>query len=68
MLLELLAAAFLVGGDADSSSSSFGSPRRTNSWDSFEEDGSVFDHHGHEHIVDEDMYCEDCDDYHDDWE
>lgn len=31
----------------------------------FEEDGSFYDRHGNEHIVDEDMYCEECDDYHD---
>lgn len=68
MLLELLAAALLVGGDTCSSTSSLGNSRKSNSWDSFEEDSSVFDHHGNEHIVDEDMYCDDCDDYHDDWE
>ena len=33
----------------------------------FEEDDSFFDHNGDEHIIDEDRYCEDCDDYHDDY-
>lgn len=31
----------------------------------FEEDASYYDRDGNEHLVDEDMYCEDCDDYHD---
>lgn len=31
----------------------------------FEEDDSVFDCHGNEHIIDDDRYCEDCEDYHD---
>ena len=31
----------------------------------FEEQDSFFDHHGNEHFVDEDGYCEDCDEYHD---
>ncbi len=33
----------------------------------FEESDSVFDRHGNEHLVDDDCYCDDCDDYHDDW-
>ena len=33
----------------------------------FEEADSFFDRDGNEHIVDDDGYCEDCDDYHDDW-
>lgn len=28
---------------------------------------SVFDRHGNEHFVDDDGYCDECDDYHDDW-
>lgn len=28
---------------------------------------SVFDRHGNEHFVDDDDYCDDCDDYHEDW-
>ncbi len=35
--------------------------------DSFEESDSVYDKRGNEHILDDDGYCEDCDDYHDDW-
>ena len=31
----------------------------------FEEDDSFYDRDGIEHIVDDDRYCEDCDDYHD---
>ena len=32
---------------------------------SFEEYDSFFDRDGNEHIVDEEGYCEECDDYHD---
>ena len=35
--------------------------------DSFEEDSSIYDSDGIEHIIDDDRYCEDCDDYHDDY-
>lgn len=35
--------------------------------DSFEEDSGVYDSDGIEHIIDDDRYCEDCDDYHDDY-
>ena len=35
--------------------------------DSFEEDSSVYDSNGIEHIIDDDRYCEDCDNYHDDY-
>lgn len=31
----------------------------------FEEADSYYDRRGNEHIVDDDGYCEDCDDYHD---
>lgn len=34
---------------------------------SFEEADSFFDKCGNEHIVDDYGYCEDCDDYHDDY-
>ncbi len=44
-----------------SPSSSKGSSRKT---DYFEESDSYFDRHGNEHILDDDGYCEDCDDYH----
>ncbi len=29
--------------------------------------GSWFDDYDNEHIIDEDGYCDDCDDYHDDY-
>lgn len=32
---------------------------------SFEEADSFFDSDGNEHLIDDDGYCEDCDDYHD---
>ena len=68
MILELLAAALLMGGDCDDNhGSGFNTrPRRSSSFD-FEEADSFFDRDGNEHIVDDDGYCEDCDDYHDDW-
>ena len=31
----------------------------------FEEADSFFDRDGNEHLIDDDGYCEDCDDYHD---
>ena len=43
----------------------FGSSHDSYNEERFEEDSSFYDRHGNEHIVDEDMYCEDCDDYHD---
>ncbi len=33
----------------------------------FEETESFIDSAGNEHIVNEDFYCEDCDDFHDDY-
>jgi hypothetical protein len=65
MLLELLAAALLCG-DAltgqgeDSPESNFPPPPLL-----FEEDEVFFDEDGDEHLVDEDGYCEDCDEYYD---
>ena len=50
------------GGSSDSFS-----PRGRTSHDDFEEADSFFDRNGDEHIVDYDGYCEDCDDYHDDF-
>lgn len=50
-------------GDVFNSSS----PRNQKSSDDFEEADSFFDRDGNEHIVDDDGYCEDCDDYHDDY-
>ena len=34
-------------------------------YENFEEVDSVFDSCGNEHLLDEDGYCEECDDYHD---
>ena len=65
MLLELLAAASLLFGDDSSPDIAFDIHKR-NDFDSFEEADSIFDRHGNEHIVDDDYYCDDCDDYHDD--
>lgn len=76
----LLIAIILVCAGSDSSnsyhstgSSDFGgsfnghSSRGGNSHDTFEEADSFYDRNGNEHIVDYDGYCEDCDDYHDDF-
>lgn len=65
MLLELLAAAALLslGGNSAKSSSNHSQKGRS----SFEEADSYFDRHGREHIVDDDGYCDECDDYHDDY-
>lgn len=69
-----------LGGPDDSGSSSysrrtykksiFASSRVTKtqhpkSNEEFEEAGSFYDRDGNEHIIDDDNYCEDCDDYHD---
>ena len=67
MLLELLAAALLMGGDDNHSHDTFNSAPRKSSGFGFEEADSFFDKDGNEHIVDDDGYCEDCDDYHDDY-
>ena len=65
MLLELLAVAILLAGDEPKKDSDFHSPTRR--IPRFEEADSFFDRDGNEHIVDDDGYCEDCDDYHDDY-
>ena len=68
MLLELLAAALLCGdallGKGDSAQKPKGTPPPPFL---FEEADSYFDEYGDEHLVDDDGYCEDCDDYHDDY-
>ena len=67
MLLELLVAAVLMGGiDTNDENSSASRPRKSSNFE-FEEADSFFDSDGNEHIVDDDGYCEDCDDYHDDY-
>ncbi len=65
MILELLALLCSCGGES-TSNDNFGSQRKRRA-NGFEEADSVFDRHGNEHILDDDGYCEDCDDYHDDW-
>lgn len=65
MLLELLAAALLAGGD--DKKKKLHQPNRKSYHEAFEEAGSFYDRNGDEHIIDDDNYCEDCDDYHDDF-
>lgn len=67
MILELLAAAFLMSGDNNDSCDSFGSNPRKNAEFEFEEADSYFDEYGDEHLVNDDGYCEDCDEYFDDY-
>ena len=67
MLLELLAAALLMSGGDNNTGNTFNSAPRKSSGLEFEEADSFFDRDGNEHIVDDDGYCEDCDDYHDDY-
>lgn len=56
------------GFSSGSSNNNFktSSSKRSSS-EHFEEDDSFYDRDGFEHIIDEDRYCEDCDDYHDDF-
>lgn len=73
-----LVCSWLGSGNNSSGSSSRGSSgrnassfarnihRKNSADDSFEEADSFYDRDGNEHIVDDDRYCEDCDDYHDD--
>ena len=42
------------------------STTKRNMSSTFEESDSYYDRHGDEHLIDEDGYCKDCDDYHDD--
>ena len=68
MLLELLAAALLCGGALLGQGDSAFEPKSPPSPTFlFEEADSFFDKDGNEHLVDDDGYCEDCDDYHDDY-
>ena len=64
MILELLAATLLIGGGLSNTNTNKPNNKRT-SRNSFEEADSFFDRDGNEHIVDEEGYCEECDDYHD---
>lgn len=70
MLGELFAA--LICGAIDgcfygNNNTSAVSHKKSSLW-SFEESGSAYDEYGREHIIDDDFYCEDCDDYHDDFD
>jgi len=67
MFLELLAAAFLLGICSNNDDCKNTSNSKKSSRFSDEKEYSLFDRYGEEHIVNEDGYCEDCDDYHDDW-
>lgn len=64
MILELLAAALLMGGALSDTTADVPKNKKS-SRSSFEEADSFFDRDGNEHIVDDDGYCEDCDDYYD---
>lgn len=68
MLLEILAAGLILGslGKSNSGNNLHSSPKRKDLWE-FEEADSFTDKHGNEHIVDYEGYCEECDDYHDDY-
>ncbi len=69
MLLELLAALSMMGDDTHRNKPFFENSTRS-SRDDFEEADSIFDRNGNEHLLDDDGYCDDCDDYHDcdDWD
>ena len=64
MILELLAAVLLMGGELSNTNTNMQSTKKS-SRSSFEEADSFFDRDGNEHSVDEEGYCEECDDYHD---
>lgn len=63
MLLELLGAALLLGCAGEQKNPA----HRKNNEREFEEYDSFFDRRGNEHIVDDEGYCDECDDYHDDY-
>lgn len=54
-------------GSSSSNNNYKSSASKRGSCEQFEEDDSFYDRDGFEHIIDEDRYCEDCDDYHDDY-
>lgn len=64
MILELLAVALLAGSGMSNTAANKPNTKKS-SRNSFEEADSFFDRDGNEHIVDEEGYCEECDDYHD---
>lgn len=63
MILELLGAALLLG--CGSRKSSRETKKKTNY--GFQEAESYIDRYGKEHVIDDEGYCEECDDYHDDY-
>ena len=68
--LFLLGALLMVadgGSDRREEENFYHMNRRRQIDEEFEEADSFFDHDGNEHIVDDEGYCEDCDDYHDDF-
>lgn len=62
MILELLAAAFLFCGELGKTDSEpkNNKPKRYG----YEETDSFFDSCGNEHFIDDDGFCYECDDYH----
>ena len=68
--LFLLGALLMVadgGSDRREEDEFYHMNRRRQFDEEFEEADSFFDRDGNEHIVDDEGYCEDCDDYHDDF-
>ncbi len=65
MILELLGAALLLGICSSDNRKKSNTKKGSRFGD--EKEYSFFDRYGEEHVVNEDGYCEDCDDYHDDW-
>ena len=64
MLLGLLISALVADCNNPTSSGSTNPVKKGALFDDFEEAGSFYDRYGNEHIVDDDDYCLDCDDYH----
>ena len=65
MLLELLGAAALLclaGGSLGGSNDDHKTDRNTS-----KEEYWYTDEYGRDHCIDEDEYCQECDDYHDDY-
>ena len=63
MLLELLGAALLLGCSGGKNTP----PSKKKTSYGFCEAESYIDRHGKEHVIDDEGYCEECDDYHDDY-
>ena len=65
MILGIIILFFLFCSSCGSSASNYSSSKPFSK--DVEDYNSIFDRHGNEHFVDDDGYCDDCDDYHDDW-